>query len=55
MSFYLFAELRSLRDLRIVDTWEQSDSLNVSQYIENSHAILEPDLQNIRSVLLFVR
>ena len=55
MSFYLFAELRSLRDLRIVDTWEQSDSLNVSQYIENSHAILEPDLQNIRRVLIFVR
>ena len=39
----------------MVDTWDKSDSLNVSQYIENSHAILEPDLQNIRSVLIFVR
>ena len=55
MNLYLFAELRSLSDLRMVDTWYKSDSLNVSQYVENSHAIMEPDLENIRSVLIFVR
>ena len=48
-------ELRALRDLRLDDTWEKSDNLNVSQYIYQAHAIMQPDLQHMRSILIFVR
>ena len=53
--FNTFIELRALRDLRLDDTWDKSDNLNVSQYIDQAHAIMQPDLQNMRSVLIFVR
>lgn len=53
--FNTFIELRALRDLRLDDTWDESDNLNVSQYIDQAHAIMQPDLQNMRSILIFVR
>ena len=48
-------ELRALRNLRLDNTWDKSDNLNVSQYIDQAHAIMQPDLQNMRSILIFVR
>ena len=48
-------ESRLLRDLRLDDTWDKSDNLNVSQYIDQAHAIMQPDLQNMQSILIFVR